>query len=125
MPPGQREQAMMHNRRIRTNEEFRTTRLNIAQRRYLERANRSARGEKQVRRGEKEGMTAFTATLRHDTTTRLNEVAKGLKSANLEVVIARGWLWRPLWNYIYDLSEELLIKQQQIDLLIKRGDEEE
>ena len=69
-------------------------------------------------------MTAFTATLRHDTTVRLNQVPKGLKSANLEVLISRGWLWGQMWEYIYDLSEELRIKTQQIDLLIERGEEE-
>ena len=123
IPISEKELERRHNRKRHTFEEFQQ-RLSRAQKTYLGIGNRSAKLERAVRRGEKGGMTAFTATLRHDTTVRLNQVPKGLKSANLEVLISRGWLWGQMWEYIYDLSEELRIKTQQIDLLIERGEEE-
>jgi hypothetical protein len=121
----ERDRAEMHNRKIRAVDDYKVN-LSVAQKSYLARANRTARVEKQVRRGEKGGMTAFTATLRHDTSVRLNQVPKGLKSANLEVLISRGWLWGSMWSYIHDLYEELEVKDAQIKLLLERkGDEEE
>lgn len=123
IPISEKEIERIHNRKRHTFEEFQT-RLSGPQKKYLGVGNRTAKLEKSVRRREKNGMTAFTATLRHETTVRLNQVPKGLKSANLEVLISRGWLWGQMWDYIYDLSEELRIKTQQIDLLIERGGDE-
>jgi len=120
----ERDRAEMHNRKIRAIEEYKKD-LSLAQRKYLERGNRTARNEKRSRRTEKGGMTAFTATLRHDTTVRLNQVPKGLKSANLEVLISRGWLWGSMWGFIHDLYEELELKEAQIRVLIERKGEDE
>ena len=131
IPIGDEERARKHNRQVHTFEEFKRN-LRPSQKRNLDCGNRSARVEKQVRRGERGGMRAFTATLREDTARRLNEVPRGLKSANLEVLINRGWLWGQMWEFIYDLSEELRITKQQIELYqlgnhgaVMKGEEQE
>ena len=94
---------------------------------YNKIAERSSRQEKQQRTKEKSGTTAFTASLRANTAVRLKGAARGLQSANLECVIARGWLYFKLWDYIYELVEENHILNGMVQIQKERatGDEEE
>lgn len=123
MSAAEHERAIQNNRRVALEQTFRDG-LNAAQKRYFNIARRTARLEKEVRKNEKGGTRAFTASLRMDTATRLNQTQRGLKSANLDVIIARGWLYFELWELLEDLATENAIQAQQISIMQERGEEE-
>lgn len=109
-----------HNRRVHIKQSL-VARFNEAQKRQWGIATRTARIEKTQRRNEKFGTMNICASLRPNTATRLNAVAKGLKSANIECVLNRGFLFHHLISMIEELGSEVMILESQIKILKERN----
>ena len=92
--------------------------------RYLSSAQCDARMLKRRRSKNKEGTTAFTASLLSSTTTRLKQAPRGLQSANLEALVCRGWLWGDLWAFMDEQQKEIDTLNNIIDIYKARGEEE-
>ena len=95
-----------------------------AKMRYLSSAQCSARQLKSRRTQNKEGTTAFTASLLDTTAKRLKKAPKGLQSANLEALICRGWLWGDLWDFMDEQQKEIDTLNNIIEIYKSRGGEE-
>jgi len=73
-----------------------------AEMRYLAFVNLSPRTFKRVA----QGRTAVTVTLAEAHARRLAEYPRGQKSALVNRLIVRGWLWPRLWKFAKSLAEE-------------------